>query len=419
MSITTYRAPVTTQTTQTGNPARIALSVLGVALAAITCWDGSPAGRIIRLAVVLVVTGAAVLWVAEARQPVRGWIQLVGGLVGVTAGLGIGLPHLTHGDFDVQGVAGLVALLTGGWLLVLGAVEVLRAASLFGRVLAVPLAVALGVFVLYPVPMALYATNLPTPKLSDATPADRGLTFFDAQFSTDDGVQLSGWYIPSHNGAAVVLAHGASASRSDVLGYAQVLARHGFGVLLYDARGHGRSGGRAMEYGWLGDHDVSAAVTYASRQLDVHPGWVGAVGVGLGADQVLGAAATDERIRSVVADGATGRAMPDDGYLPAGALGWVRRGINAVAYGSAQLFSATSPPRSLQNAVLATAPRPVLLVAGSDSGEADAARWIQEGSPRSAQVWVSAGAGRGEAYAAHPQLWEQAVIRFLQTTLIG
>jgi uncharacterized protein len=422
MTITSYRTPVAAHSTPpTATPARVALTGLGLALAVIVGWDGSAAGRVIRVVVVGLAVAGAVLWVAEARQQARGWIQVVAGVVGVVAGLGIGLPHLTHGVFDAPGIAGMVALVAGGWLLVVGTVELLRVTPGWRKLLAVPLGLLIAVFVLYPVPMALYATNLPKPSLDAATPADRGLTFFDAQFTTDDGVELSGWYIPSHNGGAVVLAHGASATRSELLDYAAALSRHGFGVLLYDARGHGRSGGRAMEYGWLGDHDVSAAITYASKQLDVHPGWVGAVGVALGADQVLGAAATDERIKAVVADGATGRAMSDSGWLPKGPLGWVRRGVDAIAYGSASLFSNAAPPQSLQEAVAGMAPRPVLLVAGDTSsagGEESAARWIQEGSPRTTQLWLSPGADRGAAFAAHPQEWEAAVARFLTATLL-
>lgn len=421
MTVATYRgAPPPTSTTPAGNPARIALTGLGLALAVIVGWDGSTAGRVIRVVVVGLATAGAVAGVGASRQSSRGWVQILAGLVGVVTGLGIGLPHLTHGAFDAQGLAGLVALVAGGWLLVVGAIDVLRVTTGWRKALAVPLGLLIGVFVLYPLPMALYATNLPTPALDTATPADRGLTFFDAAFSTDDGVPLSGWYIPSHNGAAVVMVHGASTTRSQLLDYALVLARRGFGVLLYDSRGHGRSGGRAMEYGWLGDHDVSAAVTYASRQLDVHPGWVGAVGVGLGADQVLGASVADQRIKAVVADGATGRAISDGAWLPKGPLGWVRRGVDAVAYSSASLLSNSAPPESLRQAVAGTAPRPVLLVAGdgSGSGEADAARWIESGAPNSTQLWISPGAGRGAAFPAHPQQWEAVVVKFLTTTLL-
>ena len=55
---------------------------------------------------------------------------------------------------------------------------------------------------------------------------------------------LAGWYAPSRNGAAVVLLHGAGSTRSNVLDEAVVLAEHGYGVLMLDARGHGESAGR-------------------------------------------------------------------------------------------------------------------------------------------------------------------------------
>lgn len=418
MTLAVLREPVSTRT---DSAPRVAITILGLSLAVIVGWDGSLVGRVVRAVVVLALTVACAIWVTEARPSTRAWIQLFGGLVGTTVGLGIGLPHLTHGDFDAAGLAGLVALVVGGWLLGVGTIEVVRVQPGWRKALALPVAVLIAVFAVWPVSMALYATNLPTPELDTTTPADRGLTFFDAQFSTDDGVQLSGWYVPSRNGGAVVLVHDASSTRSELLDYAIVLARHGYGVLLYDARGHGRSGGRAMEYGWLGAHDVSAAVTYTSQQLDVHPGWVGVVGVGLGGEQALSAAAQDKRIRAVVADGATGHAPSDSGWLPKGPMGWVRRGVDAIAYGSASLISNAAPPDSLRASAAAAAPSPVLLIAGdgaSAKDEGTAARWIQGGAPGNTQLWTSAGAGRGEAFSAHPDQWESVVSKFLDAHLL-
>jgi fermentation-respiration switch protein FrsA (DUF1100 family) len=103
------------------------------------------------------------------------------------------------------------------------------------------------------------------------TPADSGIAYVDATFTTSDGVRLSGWYIPSMNGAAMVVLHGASSTRSAVLDQAAVLARHGYGVLLYDARGMGRSDGRAMNFGWYGDRDLAAAIDFVASQPDVDP----------------------------------------------------------------------------------------------------------------------------------------------------
>src|SRR5512133_3675642 len=62
-------------------------------------------------------------------------------------------------------------------------------------------------------------------------------------FNEQDDIHLSGWYIPSENGAAVILLHGFGGNRLDMKSRADVLARHGFGVLMYDLRGHGESEG--------------------------------------------------------------------------------------------------------------------------------------------------------------------------------
>src|SRR4051794_35240236 len=121
------------------------------------------------------------------------------------------------------------------------------------------------------------------------------------------------------------LRRGAGSTRSDVLDHAIVLARHGYGVLLFDARGHGRSGGRAMDFGWYGDWDVAAAVSYLQRRADVDPDRMAAVGMSMGGEEAIGAAASLPALRAVVAEGATNRTSADWGFLSQvyGTRGWV------------------------------------------------------------------------------------------------
>ena len=69
-------------------------------------------------------------------------------------------------------------------------------------------------------------------------------------FEASDGVKLSGWYRPSANGATVIVVHGGGSDRRGSVAHASLLARHGYGVLLYDARGRGRSDGRQNAWGW-------------------------------------------------------------------------------------------------------------------------------------------------------------------------
>ena len=80
----------------------------------------------------------------------------------------------------------------------------------------------------------------------------------------------------------------------------------GYGVLLLDARGHGDSGGRAMDLGWFGDLDVTAAVDHLAARDDVDPDRIGAVGMSMGGEEAGGAVevvvTSDGDLHAVAAD---------------------------------------------------------------------------------------------------------------------
>ena len=349
-------------------------------------------------------------------------VALLAGSIGTAVGIGIGLMHLTHDTVNATAVAGVACLASGLFLLGIGSAASVRVLPGWWKLLIVPLALVLLLFVLYPIPNALYATNVPRPAVGAATPADRGLPYQDAWFATADGVTLSGWYVPSTNGAAVVLLHGASSTRSAVLDHAAVLGRHGYGVLLFDARGHGRSGGQAMDFGWFGDQDIAAALSYLEARPEIDAQRLGAVGMSMGGEQAVGAAATDARIRAVVAEGVTGRTAADKGWLPRHWRGWIQRGIDAVLYGTTDLLTEASPPIRLRDAVAEAAPRPVLLIAGGavlGNAEVDADNWIRAASPDTVQLWVVPDTGHTAALRTQPQQWEARVIGFLDAALLG
>lgn len=113
---------------------------------------------------------------------------------------------------------------------------------------------------------------------------------------------------------STVLLHGAGFTRSAVLDQADVLWRHGFGVLLLDARDHDDSEGRAMDFGWYGDDDVRGLVDRlpaARRRPHAHR-CHGTVHGQRGGDRCRGHRSS---IAAVVAEGATGRAASDLGWL--------------------------------------------------------------------------------------------------------
>jgi len=340
------------------------------------------------------------------------------------SGGAISASYLTIG-WSVRSVGGVLATTGGLVALVLGVTLTVRASHGWRRLLAVPILVVAAYGIGSPVAISVYATNVGRPPLGAETPADRGLTYIDASFVTSDGVTngvtLSGWYIPSTNRAAVVLLHGASSTRTSVLDHAAVLARHGYGVLLYDARGMGRSGGRAMNFGWYGDGDIAAAIDYLQTRSEVDPERIAAVGETMDGEEAIGAMATDARLRSVVAEGATNRVAGDWTWLSDqyGRRARIQQGIQWLTYELTDAFTEATPPITLRDAVTRSR-RPVLLIAAGNVGdEGHAARSIQSAAPATVEVWVVTGADHTGGLHTQPTEWEQRVSSFLSTALTG
>ena len=390
----------------------------GAALAVLAGLDGSPVWRVVRVLVVIAVAVVGVWFTRRAGRAGRGAATLVAGIVGTVTGAGVASAHLAKAGLDAAAVVAAVVLVTGVVLLVWGAATLIRAVPGWWRLLAVPAAIALLWFVLFPLTVAVYATNLPAGPLGSATPATYGLSYQNVAFRTANGVRLSGWYISARNGAAVVVLPGSGSTRTAVLSQAAVLARHGYGTLLLDSRGHGRSGGHAMDFGWWGDRDIAAAVLFLARQPAVHTGNIGLVGESMGGEQALAAIGADPRIRAVVAEGATGQQLADHGWLPHGIDGALQRGMEWVQYTAAGLISGAPRPMSIPEAIRAAAPRPVLIIAARGvADEPIAARWFQAASPATVHVWVVPRAGHTQGLATAPQAWETHVISFLHAAL--
>ncbi len=398
------------------------VAVLTVSLAFLVGRDGSPGWQVLRVLGVLGVAGAAGMVLHRAGPRGQGAVLFAAGLVGLTVGVGLGVPHLTRAGASAVSVAGAACLLAGLALMVAGGRLLLSGRQWWIWVPSAALMVVLSAMTLLTWGQAVAATNVPATGIGSATPGDHGLAYTEVAVRTADGVTLSGWYVPSTNGAAVVLRHGAGSTRSDVLAHGVVLAREGYGVLMLDARGHGRSGGRAMDFGWFGDQDVRAGVDFVLAQPDVADGRVGVVGLSMGGEEAIGAAAGDDRIRAVVAEGAGQRVAPDKSWMPQvyGVRGRVQQILDQVTFTAADLLSSADPPVPLRQAAGAAAPRPMLLIAaGARPDEGHAARDIQQGAPGSVTVWVVPGAGHIGGLATDPHAWERRVVGFLEVHLVG
>jgi fermentation-respiration switch protein FrsA (DUF1100 family) len=395
-----------------------ATAVGGVAVAVLVGDDGAPGWQLVRVAGVAILTLAAIAVQTGLSDRGCGRLAVSVGVVVLAIGAGF-IPYVVKDRWSVEAVAGTVALVVGLALAATGTIVGTRGRRAVWRIGAGLGALVVTALVAFVVAPAVAATNVPRPEIG-ATPATKGLTYEALTLTTDDGVRLAGWYLASTNRAAVVLLHGAGSTRSDVLDEAAVLAGHGFGVLMIDARGHGDSGGRAMDFGWHGDADIAAATRYLANRPDVDRQRIGVVGMSMGGEEALGASATNELIRAVVAEGATARSAADEAWLSDqfGLRGLVQEQLERLQDWVTDALTSASVPTSSRAAVEASGdPRYLLITAGDVADEGHAAAYVAAGAPDRVQTWTVPDAGHTDGLHTRPDEWEARVIAFLTDSL--
>ena len=109
----------------------------------------------------------------------------------------------------------------------------------------------------------------------------------DLSIATEDGEELHGWWIaaPGPPRGHVLFCHGNAGNIASRAGYAHVLSRAGFDVLLFDYRGYGRSSGRPSEQGT--HRDARAALSALLGRTGVRPSRTLYLGESLGAAVAL------------------------------------------------------------------------------------------------------------------------------------
>jgi pimeloyl-ACP methyl ester carboxylesterase len=141
------------------------------------------------------------------------------------------------------------------------------------------------------------ALFMPTRSPVRVPPVLEGVPLQQAAFASS-GATIHAWYVPSRSGAAVVLAHGSGADRSQLATEARVLFDDGFGVLAFDWPGHGESSGK-VTYGPVERSALRAAVSFVASQSDVDAHRIGALGFSIGAALVAVTATEEPLLRSV------------------------------------------------------------------------------------------------------------------------
>jgi uncharacterized protein len=277
------------------------------------------------------------------------------------------------------------------------------------RSVAVPAAVLALICGLGPMGLGIVATH----KWREPVGAPPSAAYANVTFQAGDGLDLAGWYRPSANGAAVLLVHGGSSDRKGSVAHAEMLARHGYGVLLYDARGRGESDGSENNYGWDWAEDVAGALAFLHGRDDVDPERIGALGLSTGADVLIEVTAERGDVAALVADGAAAGSFADwknlRGTEVGTAPGW-------AMFKTIEVLSGDAPGTPLEDAV-AQIQAPTLLISAGDTEERQFNDIYDEAARGPVEHWNLPDARHTGAIRDEPEAYERRVVSFYDAAL--
>jgi dipeptidyl aminopeptidase/acylaminoacyl peptidase len=251
-------------------------------------------------------------------------------------------------------------------------------------------------------------------------PAQAGIDRYrEVTFSSRQGpagLTLKAWWVPSTNGAAVILLPGIGQARDGMLDQGAMLARHGYGVLLTDPRSCADA---SLPYtaGYAEAGDVAGALAFVQAQPGVDPGRIGILGYSAGGAAAILGAAQVKGIRAVVSEGnfynlgddianGGGYSTPLETVYQQAILFFYRRETGV----DARLISPI-------DAIGQISPRAVLLIFGEHEVDSGHARQQLAAAGQPKALWVVPGLGHGGYIQARPAEYEAHVAAFFAAAL--
>jgi dienelactone hydrolase len=380
---------------------------------------GTPAGdHLVSGLVPLAILIAAGLAYSRVRPGFRAALAVVLGLFGVLAGA---LEPVYYGPSDgLSGddFTGLLSAAGGVALVLLGMWTAWRSRKRdaplwrrYGRrgVVAVGCALA-GFFLLFPLFLSYGFTHVARVE----TPSGNlGAPYQPVSFPARDGLRLDGWFVPSRNGATVIVYPGKKGTQR----HARMLVRHGYGVLVFDRRGEGTSEGDPNALGWGFDQDLLGALDYLGRRSDVDPSRIGGLGLSVGGEALIQTAAETTALKAVVSDGAGSRSVREDTVHVS-----VRKVPEIVFSGvmtaGMAVFSNRLPPPSLEELAGRIEEAPVFFVyathgAGGEDNNPD--YYAAARGPKA--IWRIQ-TSHTHGLTARPRSYERRVVGFFDSALL-
>jgi fermentation-respiration switch protein FrsA (DUF1100 family) len=207
-----------------------------------------------------------------------------------------------------------------------------------------------------------------------------------------------------------------------MLAIAAMLARHGYGVLLLNARAHGESEGEVVTFGLKEVLDIRAGLDYLLARPEVDPERIGALGNSQGAVTTLLAAAEYAEIKAYW--GNSPYASLDD-QVASGVRAFT--GLPAFPFAPLiQFFAEREAGFSARQVapldhITRLAPRPVYLTAGGRDGliEPASTERLYHAALEPKTLWLDPEAAHVDLAARQPEAFEARLIAYFDQYLPG
>ncbi len=137
------------------------------------------------------------------------------------------------------------------------------------------------------------------------TPKDFNWAYEDVSFLSEDGLRLTGWFVPAKAPSAttLIIQHGIGSNHGDMLLNTLCLYNEGrWNLLYYNFRGHADSAGQLTSLGPMELKDLAGALKFLKEKKASFAQHIGIYGHSLGAAVAIVGAAQFKEIEAVAAE---------------------------------------------------------------------------------------------------------------------
>ena len=367
-----------------------------------------------------VIGAAAALVIWRSRRGMRSFAALLAGAWGLVGSMELFIESGPRGGVQTDDVSGILSLVAGAFLVCafgyFACTSTSRGRSRVTRSLRRG-ATAVGLFVaayvvMLPLGVAYFATHFAGAGITAAP--DLGVPVERVEFASSDGLELTGWYAPTQNGAVVLILPGRSG-----IDQARMLAGHGYGVLLINRRGEGDSEGDTNLFGWADTRDVAGAAHYLRSEEGIGAGAIGGLGLSVGGEVMLEHASQSDDLAAVVPEGIGSRSIKESLEL-SGAIRVAELTTAPLLTSGVVVFTDQAVPPNLVDVTRGLAPAHAFIIWGENGQPAEKvlSPTYVEAADGAALSWEVPHARHTRGIDAAPEEYERRVIAFFDSTLL-